>query len=75
MTSLGCNANILLSFNAPEISQKDNCAITVMADTDRSLAWVEIGQPSAQERFLLQNCSVFPQVRYFVHYRYKKDKY
>lgn len=30
---------------APGISQNVNCAITVMTDTDRSLAWVEFGQP------------------------------
>lgn len=65
MTSLGCNANILPSSKAPEISHNVNCAITVMADTDKSLAYVEFGQPPTQGRFLLQNHSVFLQVTFF----------
>lgn len=38
MTSFGCNANILPSSRPPKISHNVNCAITAMADTDRSLA-------------------------------------
>lgn len=35
---------------APGISQNVNCAIMVMADTDRSLAWVEFGQSLNSEK-------------------------
>ena len=50
MTYLGCKATILPFVEAPRISQNVNCAITVMADTDRSLAWVEFGQSPTRER-------------------------
>lgn len=42
VTFLGYNANILPS---SKLNQNVNCAIAAMADTDRSLAWVEFGQP------------------------------